>query len=143
MREDGPYGRIMVGYDGSRSSKEALHFAAEEAELRGAELRIVYSWVAPEFGYAPGALDLEEFEAAGKEILAEAAAQVSEALPALKTEVSLVEGNAASRIIELCGDVDLLVVGARGHGGFSSLLLGSVSDQLVHHSPVPVTVVRW
>ncbi len=143
MRESGQNRRIMVGYDGSRSSKEALQFAAEEAKLRGAELRIVYSWVAPEFGYAPGALDLEEFAAAGKEILDEAAARVADNFPALKVETTLLEGNAASRIIELCGDVDLLVVGARGHGGFSSLLLGSVSDQLVHHSPVPVVVVRW
>ena len=53
----------------------------------------------------------------------------------------LVEGPPASGLLEAARDADLLVVGSRGHGGFASLLLGSVSQQVSHHAPCPVVIV--
>lgn len=134
--------RVVVGYDGSESGRLALQFAAEEAKRRRSTLAIVYSWTVPEFGYGPTPSAVEELEAAGRALLDDATAQVRALEPDLELETVLEEGNPASRLIEQCETADLLVVGARGHGGFTSLLLGSVSDQLVHHAPIPVVVVR-
>jgi nucleotide-binding universal stress UspA family protein len=136
------FGRVLLGYDGSSSARIALSFAVEEAARRHARLVVAYSWTVPEFGYGPTPSAVEELEAAGHALLDEAVAAAKEQDASLEVETVLEEGNPASRLIELCEQADLLVVGARGHGGFTSLLLGSVSDQLVHHSPIPVVVVR-
>jgi nucleotide-binding universal stress UspA family protein len=57
-------------------------------------------------------------------------------------EPSAVEGPAAAVLTDSARDADLLVVGSRGHGGFTGLLLGSVGQQLAHHSPCPVVIYR-
>ncbi|MHB8190986.1 MAG: universal stress protein [Ferrimicrobium sp.] len=137
------FNRVLLGYDGSESSKLALDFAAREAILRAASLQVVYSWTLPDFGYGPSVGAMADLEKAGNEVLGEAAKTLSSKYPDLRVTTLLLEGNAASRIIEQTEEVDLVVVGARGHGGFSSLLLGSVSDQLIHHCPVPTVVVRY
>lgn len=142
MVEFSRFKRVLVGFDGSPASKAALLYAADEATLRNAELLVTYAIVAPDFGYGLGVPPMEELEVAGRKVLAEAESTLKESHPHLTVAVKLTEGNPASRLVELCEKADLVVVGARGHGGFSSLLLGSVSDQLVHHSPIPVVVVR-
>ena len=62
--------------------------------------------------------------------------------PAVNVETAVIEGPPARVLVALSADADLLVVGSRGRGGFSELLLGSVSQQCVHHARCPVTVVR-
>jgi nucleotide-binding universal stress UspA family protein len=57
-------------------------------------------------------------------------------------ETAVIEGPPAQVLVDMSADADLLVVGSRGRGGFSELLLGSVSQQCVHHARCPVTVVR-
>ncbi|MEX6429470.1 MAG: universal stress protein [Ferrimicrobium sp.] len=136
------FGRVILGYDGSPTAKPALEFALVEAGLRNAELVIVYAWTEPDYGFGLSESVIEEFEARGKTLLAEAVEEAAKAHPNVKVKTVLQSGNAASRIIEQAENADLVVVGARGHGGFASLMLGSVSDQLVHHCPIPVTVVR-
>ena len=54
----------------------------------------------------------------------------------------VIQGNAAQVLLDVARDADLLVVGSRGHGGFTGALLGSVSQHCVHHAPCPVVVVR-
>lgn len=136
------YGRMVLGYDASPTAKLALDFALAEAEFRDAELVIVYAWTEPDYGFGFSESVIAEFEASGNTLLAEAVAVANSTHPKVRVKTALESGNPASRIIEKTEDADLVIIGARGHGGFQALMLGSVSDQLVHHCPVPVVVVR-
>ena len=136
---------IVVGVDGSKGADEALHFALEEARLRGATLRIVTAWDTPAAVYAGMAyvptFDLTEAEEqAAKERLSAARALVGDD-PGVPVETVAVQGQAADALVAESTGADLLVVGTRGHGGFASLLLGSVSQQVAHHAKVPVAMV--
>ncbi|MCK9894153.1 universal stress protein [Frankia sp. AgB32] len=137
------HGAVVVGVDGSHLSIEALRFAAREARLRGAVLRVVHAWTPVPVGY-PAVYIGVDFEAAEK-----AARGVLDACVAagvgdrgdLAVEDLLVTGGATPALLSAAGDAQLLVVGSRGHGGFAELLLGSVSHQCLHHAPCPVAVV--
>jgi nucleotide-binding universal stress UspA family protein len=137
---------IVVGIDGSEPSKQALRWALGEARLRGASLRVVYAWTMPVyFGYGvtPAAvLDPQSLRAAANENLDETVAEVVGGAKDVSIERKAVEGLAAQALVEEAKDADLLVVGSRGHGGFTGLLLGSVSQQCAHHAPCPVVIVR-
>ena len=138
--------RIVVGIDGSKSAEEALRFAIEEARLRGATLRIVTVWSTPSAVYAGMAyvpsFDLSEVEEqAANDRLQAARAFVGE-VPGVTVETVAVRGQVADTLVAESEGADLLVVGSRGHGGFTSLLLGSVSQQVAHHAQVPLAIVR-
>lgn len=140
---------IVVGVDQSEQAKDTLRFALEEAKLRHAKLRLVHAWQ-----YAPiGTAGVESFyPAAGADVseVRDAAEQaleqtLRESLPdtnALEVERRLVEGSPAGVLVNESRDADMLVVGSRGRGGFSELLLGSVSQQVAHHAACPVVIVR-
>ena len=137
---------VLVGVDGSAESAAALEYAVAEAGRRGASLQVVTTFF-PEYAVqghthaltaseAPLEIDLEK----------EARAMVEEALvgvaPPPPVEIVVAAGSAAGVLIERSGDVDVLVLGHRGRGGFASMLLGSVSLQCVLHARCPVIVVR-
>ena len=135
---------IVVGVDGSEGARAALEYATREAALRRAQLRVVYAWqispVVYSSGYAP---DLDEgFNEAAETLAREAIAAVKELDGTVECEGEAVEGQPALVLLREARDADLIVVGNRGHGGFASLLLGSVSHQVVQHAHCPVTVVR-
>jgi len=142
---DGP-GTIVVGVDGSENAREALAWAIREAAAHGDRLRVVTTWHLPAVVYgAPGLAmpdtpTLEGLEAAARDI-AEAAAAEARA-GGVEADAVVREAQAADALIDLAADADLLVVGSRGHGGFTGLLLGSVSAQCAHHAPCPVMIVR-
>jgi nucleotide-binding universal stress UspA family protein len=75
-------------------------------------------------------------------MLREAVEQVRSDHPTVTVETAVIQGPPARVLVDLSADADLLVIGSRGRGGFSGLLLGSVSQQCVHHAHCPVTVVR-
>lgn len=140
-------GRIVVGVDGSEPSQRALDWAIEEAKLRGARLRLVCAWHVPAVVYGgPGfAPQLDEpldktFEEVAQEVVDDATKRARET--GVEAETSVVQGQAAEALVEAGADADLLVVGSRGHGGFTGLLLGSVSAQCAHHSPCALVIVR-
>jgi len=133
---------IVVGVDGSKSSSQALAWAAEEARLRGASLMVVRAWNVPAFVYGPFSAPppADDFR---KNALARLDEQVEEVLgksPAVPVVREVREGPAAEVILEASEGAEMVVVGSRGLGGFSGLLLGSVSAQVAHHARCPVTI---
>jgi nucleotide-binding universal stress UspA family protein len=138
---------VVVGVDGSDPARAALEFAAAEAALRQARLRVVCAWEVPPAvyasGYAPG-LDESAWDdlRAGAENVARQAAEIAQKLqPGIECDAHAAAGQPAELLIDESRRADLVVVGNRGRGGFASLLLGSVSQQVVHHAACPVTVV--
>lgn len=137
--------RIVVGIDGSESARAALDWAWDEAERWGAELEVVHAWSYPYAYGVEGAVVVPP-----QTLSADAAKLVDEEIAELRTRkgdsvrMSLVveEGGAAHTLLDRGKDAAMIVVGARGHGGFLSLLVGSVADQVVHHAECPVVVVR-
>ncbi len=136
---------VIVGADGSASSLEAVAWAAREAILRNAPLRIVHAalrWtydvpLAPQPAHwGPAA------EAACHELLRQAAERARADAPTVKVTTEIVDGAAAAAIAAAAEAAQLVVVGSRGRGGFTGLLLGSVSRDLAAHSPRPVVIVR-
>jgi nucleotide-binding universal stress UspA family protein len=135
---------VVVGVDGSDEAETALRFAAEEAALRKARLRVVCAWEVPidssmSIGLVPGMMQslLDEAE----EIAKAAIGRVQELQPSVECEARAVEGRAGTVLLEEAKGAVLLVVGSRGRGELAGMLIGSVSSHLVHHPPCPVTVV--
>jgi nucleotide-binding universal stress UspA family protein len=137
--------RIVVGVDGSKAGQAALEWAAEEGRLRRAEVEAVHVWTYPPMTYLTGLVPAPTF--AHDDLAAEAEAVLERACDALGESGAglrrvVAEGAPAPTLIERARGADLLVLGSRGHGGFAGLLLGSVSQQCVHHAPCPVVIVR-
>ena len=133
---------IVVGVDASEPSKDALRWAARQAELTGAGLHIVMAWEIPSMGYwaaIPQGLDL------GKEAEKALQSTIEEVLgsdPKVAVRSTVAEGHAPLVLLEAAHDADLLVVGSRGHGEFAGMLIGSVSEYCVTHAHCPVVVLR-
>jgi nucleotide-binding universal stress UspA family protein len=146
MTTSPPVGRTVVGVDGSAGSMAALEWAVQEARLRGGAVHVVVAWLRPqlyagsEFGLGMNpSLDADIFAAAAAE-----AARVTEEATHFDEVVmtsAAVEGHPARALLDAAQDADMLVVGARGHGGFVGALLGSVSQHVVAHCSCPVVVV--
>lgn len=134
--------RIVVGVDGSESAQQALRWAVDEARRRNATVEAVYAWHQPFVsGYAyMGEMDLGHFEEEARLVL-NAAVNGVDASGIPPIEGTLRAGGAAGVLVEAAKGAALLVVGSRGRGGFSGLLLGSVSQQVTHHAPCPIVII--
>ena len=137
-----------MGVDGSAGSVQALTWAAAEARLRGAPLTVVHAWhqaspVAFGGGYigTPMLYDAELFEKAAQQVLDEAVDAVDTTDLAGPIRRTLIQDGASAALVEASSGAALLVVGARGVGGFLGLLVGSVTTQVTHHASCPVVVV--
>lgn len=138
--------RIVVGIDGSPASEAALRWALEEAQVRELPLRAIYAYEYPIVSTTSQALHLLEtdfaaYRAAGDRILDEALNAVDPSTP-VEVERVVAEGPPAVALIDATEPDDMLVVGSRGRGGFTGLLLGSVSEQCARHARCPVVIVR-
>ncbi|AOT04824.1 universal stress protein [Arthrobacter sp. U41] len=140
---------IVVGFDGSESSQNALAWAVDEAKQRGGQIRLVTAWSKPPLAWYPAVLET----AVGEIVAEDSPQQIAESLLAAALKTAEAEGvaatgqvvhndSAASALLDAARGADLVVVGSRGHGGFPALRLGSVSAQVVSHAPCPVLVVR-
>jgi nucleotide-binding universal stress UspA family protein len=131
---------VVVGVDGSEQSLAALRWAVDEARLRHGSVRAVTAWHYPPVpSTVEDSVSNDSFHAAER---LQADALKAVAADGLDIEGILVRDLASSALLDASKDADLLVVGSRGHGGFSGLRLGSISSQVIHHAPCPVLVVR-
>lgn len=143
---------VLVGVDGSASSKEALLFAAATAARFGADLIVLSAWARPSpepWMPAPTGADgrhddvvaAVELEAAGRHVRA-AVSLVQQEHPDVATIQRVRQGQGRDALIEESARAGLLVVGSRGRGGFAGLMLGSVSRAVLRQAEIPVAVVR-
>lgn len=133
--------RIVVGVDGSEQSRAAMDWAVEEAKARGGEVLALTAWHFPYVTDALGqAWDYEVFQTDAQSILDEELARVRG--QGVQINGRIVQGSAAAVLVDASRDADVVAVGSRGHGGFTGLLLGSVSTQAVHHAHCPILVFR-
>lgn len=134
-------GRIVVGVDGSEASVDALRWAARQAMLTRADLEAVVAWHFPVLsGDSPLSTVLDWH--ADALIAVDSLIKKSRLPESLSISCEVIEGHPSKVLIEAAAGADLLVVGSRGRGGFSEMLLGSVSEQVCAHAPCPVLVIR-
>jgi nucleotide-binding universal stress UspA family protein len=137
---------IVVGVDGSPSSRTALTWAAAEAGDHGSDLIVLTVWertLLPPMGSGgvPDSPVPDPSQRATEDLLKVIKEELGDNPPVL-VQPRVKQGNAAQVLIEQSADADLLVVGTRGHGGFRGLVLGSVSQHVAAYAKCPVTVVR-
>jgi nucleotide-binding universal stress UspA family protein len=136
-------GPVVVGVDGSPASELAVSLAFEEASARRAELVAVHAWI--EYGsgsIAQYVADWSFVEGHEREVLAERLAGWQEKYPDVTVRRVLSEDKPVRVLLSRAEGAQLLVVGNRGHGGFTGLLLGSTSRKLIHSAPCPLMVAR-
>jgi nucleotide-binding universal stress UspA family protein len=145
--QQGPAPVVVVGVDGSPESVAALQWAARYSEATGATVRAVLSWHFPAaagpapVGVAPKPIS-NEINASMQETLGNAIAEVYGEPSPGRVESRIDYGHPAQVLIDESGNADLLVVGSRGHGKFTGMVIGSVSIHCVTHAHCPVVVVR-
>jgi nucleotide-binding universal stress UspA family protein len=137
---------VVVGYDGSPGSEQALGWALGAARARGASVRIVNAvrpYVDPWPGLGGYALPRpDELAEMARTTLATAESAAGAIAPDVPVETRSATGNEADVLMHDTDDVDMIVVGSRGLGGFTELLVGSTGIQLANHASCPVVVVR-
>ncbi|MFJ5731776.1 universal stress protein [Streptomyces paradoxus] len=144
-----PAGPVLLAVDGSPASEEAVRFAFTEASLRGADLMALHVCRAgsPEVYDGPAdppfvTYDETHLRERAERVLDAALAGRPETYPVVPVARRPLVGRVRHTLIDASADAQLLVVGARGRGGFTGLLLGSVSQAVLHHAHCPVAVVR-
>lgn len=140
--------RIVVGVDGSDSSRAALRWVTSLAGLReGTEVEAVMTWEAPPsygwatMGWAQGTAT-QTMQQACAQMLTTVVEEVYGVQRPAGLRLTVQEGNPAKVLLDLSADSAMLVVGSRGLGGFAGLLLGSVSARCAEHARCPVLVVH-
>jgi len=136
---------IVVGVDGSASSTAAVRWAAAEAARHRVPLKLVHAYLLPSRGYPEVVLSGYEvrraLEEQGRQWLAEAEA-VARGTADVEVSVSLEHSGAAGAMVWESKRARLVVLGSRGLGGFTGMIVGSVAVAVVAHGECPVVVVR-
>ncbi|PXY30343.1 universal stress protein [Prauserella sp. PE36] len=137
---------IVAGVDGSTSALHAVAWAATEAAPRREKLRLVSAYAVPEHGYPAFLTSVGELReglrAQGEDRLREAREAAEKAAPGIDVETVLVEADPTVTLLGESRTARVVVLGSRGLGGFSGLLVGSTAVALAAHGSCPVVVVR-
>ena len=140
---DGPFQRVIVGFDDSACSRSALRWGFDAARRHGCPLTVLYALritLAP--AAIPVALISPEYKSEMHAWLDRETGQIAAEFPEVALTTTVHNGSPAGVLLEQSGPGDLLVVGSRGRGGFAGLLLGSVAAQCSQHAKGVVVVVR-
>ncbi len=133
---------IIVGVDGSETARRAIQWALDHAKVDDTVV-LANAWSIPAaVGFEMPVASIADYEVAAHRMVSELAAEfnVGDDGPDLTTHVG--SGRADKMLTDLSTYADLVVVGSRGYGEVRSILLGSVSNHVVHHAHCPVVVVR-
>lgn len=137
---------VVAAVDGSEASKTAVAWAANTANKRGIPLRLASSYTMPQYLYAEGMVPPQELfddlQNETMEKIDEAREIAHKVAPDLKIGHTIAEGSPIDMLLELSKDVTMIVMGSRGLGGLSGMVMGSVSAAAVSHADCPVVVVR-
>lgn len=137
---------IVCAVDGSEASKTATKWAANTAVKRGIPLRLVSSYSMPQFLYAEGMVPpqelYEDLEAETLEKIEEAKKVALDFVPGVDVSHQIEEGSPIDMLLDLSEQCTMIVMGSRGLGGLSGMVMGSVSAAVVSHASCPVVVVR-
>jgi nucleotide-binding universal stress UspA family protein len=138
--------RVIVAVDGSDTANRALRWAVTEADVRGVPLVVLNAWHPPYVGaeYAV-AMNPTIFEKSSTEVIDQAIASCDpDRVPVERVPIERIsaEGGPAQVILDTANADDLVVMGARGIGGFAGMVLGSVTNHVTRHAPCPVIVIR-
>ena len=137
---------IVCAVDGSDASKTAAKWAANTAVKRGIPLRLVSSYSMPQFLYAEGMVPpqelYEDLEAETLEKIEEAKKVAVDFVPDVDVSHQIEEGSPIDMLLDLSEQCTMIVMGSRGLGGLSGMVMGSVSAAVVSHASCPVVVVR-
>ncbi|MFI7065269.1 universal stress protein [Kribbella sp. NPDC050124] len=131
-------GPVLVGTDGSADSEAAVLFGFEEAARSGNPLEVVYCWKPSDREDSSSG----DTEALLRNWLAESLAPYREKFPAVRVRAEVAAGRPGAVLAERSDHSSMVVVGSRGRGGVAGLLLGSVSQSVLHQATCPVAVVR-
>ena len=137
-------GEIVVGFDGSEASVQALRFAVEEARAHGGEVKAIKAWSVPPLAYGAGwsvPVHADDYEKVAQAELDKSLAEADVAASGVTITAVVCEGQPADVLCAQAASADLLVVGSRGLGGFRGLMLGSVSQQCANHAACPVVII--
>lgn len=146
---DGPppeTGSVVVGVDGSPASEAAIAFAFDQASWRGVAVVAVHTWsevmLESTFEWAGVTLDWDAIETDERQLLAQRLAGWQERYPDVPVQRVVTRERPVRSLLHQGAHAQLVVVGRRGRGGFTEMLLGSTSQALLHHAPCPVAVIR-
>lgn len=140
------FSNILVAYDGSEQAKKAMEYAIQLATTYSSHLEVVHvyyysGFILGEAIIAPPSYVSKEQQEYSNQVLEEAN-QLIKSIPG--AEVTLLHGSPAKTIIDYAVEnkSELIIIGSRGLGGISELVLGSVSHNIVQHSKIPVLVIK-
>jgi nucleotide-binding universal stress UspA family protein len=139
---DGP---VVVGLNGSPENWYVVDRAFEEAEARDVELVVVHAWQPPlRTARIAESLGIvwSELDTVREAMVAQRLEACVDRHPGVEFKKYVVHGSAAQRLMEFADGASLLVVGSRGTGGLTGMVLGSTSQALVRHAPCPVLLLR-
>lgn len=133
---------VVAGVDGSDESQRALRWAAEYVQKVGGLVHAVSVWHQPvQFGYRLPTSD-SELEQRARQQLDKVTEAVRGEFPSVDIRERLIRGHVVDELVGLSPQADIMVMGNKGHGAFTGMMVGSVALKLVHHARCPVLVVR-
>lgn len=139
--------RLVVGFDGSDTARNAVHWAAAEAARRGASVHVASSYALPPvmdyygLGIVSSATQLNAVKANCHDDLALVVAEMARLFPGVGFDLNAADTSTVAMLVDAAEKADLLVVGSSGAGATKAFLLGSVTAAVLHDSPCPVVVV--